>query len=697
MSKVSNKILTRVYILFGAVTLFACAIFFRVVKISYFEKDRWLAEVQEDRVYYKKVAAARGNILSADGEILATTQPEYRLAIDPSLIHKEDFESFDDSLRLLCKNVAGMFGTVSKGYAEYMDEINRAIERGDRHYYFSWKTVDHQDYKKAKTWPILNRSKMKGGLIVERYNNTRNYPFRNLARITLGVLEGDSVARKGLEYSFDEKLRGEDGQVLVQRLPGGHEIPMEGYGKDESEDGADIVTTLNLEFQDIVESALSDSVEKNSADWGVAILMEVETGYIRAIANYPENQNRGVAMRMDPGSTFKLASVMALMDDGHVKPTDSIDTGHNGVRSFYKEEMTDHAALGKLSLVDVFAHSSNIGVATLVNDFYGRRPERFIEKLENFGLLDQVMTQLVGEPEPDVISPEDEGRWDGTTLPWMSIGYNSQITPLQILTFYNGVANNGKVMQPLLVKEIRKNSKVIKSYEPTVINRKLASSKTLGWAKEMLVAVVEKGTARNIRTSKYQIAGKTGTAKILGDDGEYKQRYRASFCGFFPAEKPKYSLYVLVDEPKKDGKYYGGSVAAPIFKSIADQIYAIDLDLSRDRKVNEQESGPRPVTAVMDQETAERVYQRLNIHTPSQPETRWVKANQEGGKVKFSPMELEEGIVPNVSGMSAKDAVALLGSLGLQVRLRGNGKVSSQSIDAGSKLHPRSVISLTLE
>jgi cell division protein FtsI (penicillin-binding protein 3) len=386
---------------------------------------------------------------------------------------------------------------------------------------------------------------------------------------------------------------------------------------------------------------------------------------------------------------------MALLDDGLIKLSDTVNTGTNGVKYFYETPMTDHGSYGKISFEGVFAHSSNIGVSMMVNEHYGKRPERFIEKLKQFGLLDPKLAQIKGEPLPDVVSPKEAERWSGTTLPWMSIGYNTQLTPLQILSFYNAVANNGQLMQPYLVSEVRKNAKVLEKYGPVVLNKRIAGEKTLADAHKLLESVVDYGTAVNIKTKKYKIAGKTGTAKKVVN-GEYQQRYQASFCGFFPADNPKYSLYILVDEPRKS-TYYGGSVAAPIFRSIADQVYAMDLAMMPPRTIEAATAGARPVTRRVDQLTAEKVYQHLNIHTPTQPETRWVRVKQTEGKVEYSPMEVGSGTVPDVTGMSAKDAVALLGSLGMQVHLRGSGKVKEQSLEAGSRIEPRKVISLTLE
>lgn len=695
MSKVSDKILKRVYLLFGAVALFSILILVRVVNIQYINGAKWREAVQEDRIYERSYMAARGSILAEDGDVLAESQPFYRVAIDPSLMDVEapEFAAAFDTLK---NNLAETFGRGLYGSDYFHDKITAAIEQNRQHLYVVNEKVDYETYQKMRQWPLLRKSKMKGGLMGEKLNNQRHYPHGSLARITLGLIDRDrdSVPLKGLEYSFHNDLRGQDGVALVGRMPGGVEKPLEIRRKDQ--DGADLVTTLNLVQQDIVEEELKKAVIHHKAKYGVAILMDVETGAVKAMANYPEDQNRAVAFRIEPGSTFKLASAMALLEDRLVHPTDSIETG-NGTYKFYDRVMRDHLALGKLSFVDAFALSSNVAFSKLVNDGYKNKVERWLEHLDNFGISQKTMERehLVGEPDPIIYSPSLETKWDGTTLPWMSIGYNTQLTPLQICAFYNAVANDGRYMEPYFVNEVRRNTEVLKRFEPKALREEIASERTIAIVKKMMEEVVKSGTAKSLDIDECQLAGKTGTAQKYQDSlGAYGKVYQASFCGYFPADNPKYTCYIIVDEPS-NGAYYGANVAGPVFRNIARQVYATDLRLIPAFDP-ETDKNAVPVSPVVHQVNAGRVYRDLSSDSPREAEGTYVKASATDGEVEFSTVELKPGHVPNVRGMSAKDAMSMLEGLGLRVKLSGHGKVRDQSLRPGLEINPRETIELTL-
>lgn len=699
MNKVSDNILKRVYLLFGAVALFAVVTLGRVAQIQFVQADKWIEAVEKERVYEKHVPAARGNILADGGEVLATSQPFYMLPIDPSRVDTTQL-TFPAQFDSLCKLLGQHFGDDLHDENYYHDFLMSHIrfrdERGrpDRHVYVLRQKVDFEDYRMVREWPILRNSKFEGGLMVEKLNNTRFYPYDSLARITLGVMAHDSMPLKGLEFAFHKYLKGEEGISLVQRIAGGHELPLQVYQEDE--DGSDIETTINVGIQDIVETELRKGVLRHNAKYGVAVLMEVATGEIKAVANYPETQNHALASRIEPGSTFKLASFMALLEDKRLNLDDSIDA-QRGIWRFFDRTMKDHLEYGKITFRDAFEESVNTVTARMVDSIYGRNSDAWFAHLEKFGLTKPVMYQehIVGEPVPHFLRPDEED-WTKISMPWMAIGYNSQLTPLQILTFYNAVANGGRMMEPILVKRIRHGAKVLVEYESKLLNERIASKQTISQVQDLLEGVFLRGTAKRVQIGDCKLAGKTGTAKKVNKvTGEYESRYQASLCGYFPADKPRYSLYVMVDEPGGD-EYYGASVAGPIFAEIAQQVFTSDMDLVPEFMAPAF-SKSTPMTRVLHQGNAQAVYKQLDRRGPSEAEGTWIKSTEREGKLEFSKLDIKPGRVPNVYGMSAKDAVVLLESLGMKVLLNGHGKVRSQSVGIGEPISGNTSIMLGLK
>lgn len=698
MSKVSDNILKRVYILMGAIVLFAVLILVKVGYIMFVQGEKWRTEMEESRLIERKIPATRGSILADDLTELAHSQPFYMLSIDPKLVDTTAYYNFRASLDTLCRKLDAHFENPTYNYEYFFDRIMTGIREEDRHIYIHPKEVDYKDYEEMRTWPILRAKKNAGGLIGEERNNMRYYPYGDLARITLGVLDRDhdTIPLKGLEYAFHKALRGEDRTVLMRKVAAGAYVPVDEYGDVDAHHGQKVVTTLNINIQEAAEHALKKAVKENEAKWGVAVVMEVGTGDLKAVANYPENINRAAARLVEPGSTFKLASAMMLLDDGYVHPGDTIDTG-KGFEQFYDMTIRDHIGLGKITFREAFEKSSNVAFARLINKHYKDRLDRYFSHLEKYGLMDKVGLQLAGEPEPDFHNPNEGDPWSGTTLPSMAIGYSERLTAIQLVTFYNAVANNGRVMQPRLVSEIREGSRVMEKYEPQTLRRQICSPQTLRWLREMMVGVVEKGTARSIKGTDYPIAGKTGTAKKV-IDGQYQNIYQASFAGYYPADKPKYTIYILIDEPSA-GEIYGGSVAAPVFREIADQIYSLDLEMAPTPESLAPEGEIAvPVGPVLDHGNAAGFYEHLDIPVPggSEAQGAFIVPSRSGKGVEFTPMALKPGKVPSVKGMSAKDALALLEGLGLHVELFGHGRVSEQSMDPGENLVKGKTIVLRL-
>ncbi len=702
MSKVPEHILTRVYLVLGLFSLIAIAILFRIVKIQYVENEMWEQKAESERIRMKKYPATRGSILADDGTVLASSQQFYKLSIDPSVIRKDDYKDFESSLDSLCKYLALTFGDSTFNSDFFRTKITTAMDMGTRHLYLIKKPVNFTAYDEAAHWPVLKESRYHGGLLGEKLSNKRVYPFGNLGRITLGIVRGDTVPVKGLEFSCNEYLAGEDGLVLVQKINGETEIPVEGFGETGAVDGDDIVTTINIGMQDIAEKALRSNLEKHNAKFGTAILMEVQTGAIKAIVNlkrdengnYYEGYNYALAGQVEPGSTFKLASMMAALEDHAVNVSDSIETGA-GYCLYYDKAMRDEIALGKITYREGFEKSSNVAISKMTDGFYRLDPGKFISRLNQFGLLSTVNQQLRGEPVPEVKIPAQPG-WDGTSLPWLSIGYNIRLTPLQILAFYNAVANDGRKVQPFLVSQVRRNSSVRISFNPVVLEEKICSDATLAILKELLEGVVESGTARTIQTNKIRMAGKTGTAKKVVN-GVYVDAYQSSFVGYFPAGEPRYSCFVLIDEPAA-GQIYGARVAAPVFLEIASRVQALDAG-----KLRMYTSPPVaanvsvPSNRMVFTENANRIYRELGFVVTSLPDEMYSNPLVSREEVALQPVKISMEKMPNVRGMSARDAVCLLENLGLEVTLSGSGRVIAQAPVTGTAIRDEQNVVLELK
>jgi cell division protein FtsI (penicillin-binding protein 3) len=692
LKKVSNNILSRVYILFALFVFLGVAIVLRIIGLQV-NQGYWVQKEIEEKVFFKRVVADRGNILSENGTILATSVPFYRIAWDATILDTSRYENFHfaDSAFTLAVLLAERFDE-NKDTALYFNRIMEAHREKDRHTYLSRKLLSFSELEEVKTWPILNLGRFRGGFITEKIHNKRHYPFGELARVTLGLMRNDTLGIRGIEAAYNQELRGRDGYILAQKIRGGSYVPLDQYGEEESLDGMDVVTTLDMDYQDILYSALRTGVEKNEARFGTAILMEVNTGKIKAMANYPEDYNYGVAHLLEPGSTFKLASAMAVLEDQFMTVCDTVDT-EEGKIQFDDKEITDGAVYGKLSLEQVFAKSSNVGMAKIVATHYASDPNRYLTHLEHLGLTQPANYQLVGEPEPVVHRPGDK-MWTVASLPSMAIGYSIQVTALQMATAYNTIANEGLRMKPWLVKSVRDDANQLRVYGPEAAENRACSPETAHRLREMMMEVVEYGTARNIKGTPFRIAGKTGTArKTLG--GKYVKKYVASFGGFFPASRPRYTLYVLVDEPSA-GNYYGSEVAAPIFKEIASRVYQFDWEMATPPRKKNSKPIDRPNPPVIFAKNAHHVYQGLKIPTSTLPEEDWVSTRDNGHQIDFKVHKTASGRIPNVRGMSSRDALSLLEKIGVRVKLVGYGKVRRQSLLPGYRIGKNTTITLYL-
>src|SRR5258706_3307120 len=543
-----------------------------------------------------------------------------------------------------------------------------------------------------------------GGLIVQQ-NSRRQLPYRLLAARTIGYKIGE-VKPVGIEGSYNEELSGISGLQLMQKISGGVWMPINDDNEVEPRNGDDIITTIDVNIQDVTEQALYDQLVKHNADKGCAVVMETATGKVISIANltrmpdgsYGETFNYAVGYSSEPGSTFKLASLMAAFEDGLLELDDSIDT-RGGKMQYFGQWMRDshEGGYGKISLEKAFAVSSNVGISQLIYGCYAKKPDAFVEHLRKFHLHEPLKLQVTGEGLPYIKDTKNK-LWSSTSLPWMSIGYEVQITPLQLLTFFNAVANSGRMVKPKFVDEIREHGRTVKKFDTEIIADTICSASTLAKAKTILETVVESGTARNIKNSYYKIAGKTGTAQVgyskLNKDR--KISYQASFAGYFPAENPKYSCIVVIYSPSNQ-LYYGSDVAAPVFKEIADKIYATQFDLHKNTEplLATEEKTSVPVKTGKQKQTAQ-VLGKLNVPSSINGSSGWVSSVPNDDIVEMKEKDFPHGTVPELKGMGLTDAIYLLENTGMHVSASGRGVVKKQSVNPGTKTEPGKIIQLEL-
>lgn len=695
MADNKKDILWRVYLVFAGFLIFGFAIIFKVAYLQIFKGEELKKKSQQFTLRYENIEPVRGNIYASDGSLLATSLPRFDVYFDACASKKDVFDRSVDSLAL---GLSNLFKDKTKSsYKRMLVEARKDKQR----YFLIKRNVSFNDQKELKKLPILRLGKNKGGLMLTQLSR-REKPFRVLASRTLGYyVEGNSqVTPVGLEGSFDKELRGTAGKRLMQRLSGNVWKPVNDDNEIEPMDGRDIITTIDVNLQDVAESALMKILSANDAEGGCAILMEVQTGEIKAIANlrrnndglYDEQFNYAVGQSTEPGSTFKLASLMAAMEDQYVTPSDMVDAQGGVISWIPGRPMRDsHEGTGVVTVKKAFAISSNVAVSKLINQFYSKNPQSFIDRLDKMHIAGDLGIQIPGAANAKIRNTTDQ-HWTRYSLPYLSIGYESTLTPMHLLTFYNAVANNGKMVAPMFVKEVRSKGTVVKSFSPRVIADTIASAKTIAQAHEILEEVVLTGTANHIKNNQYSIAGKTGTAQIAqgasGYKGESGVRYQASFCGYFPADKPQYSCVVVVYAPSK-AAYYGSSIACPVFKEIADKVYALNIKMHEElKRVPDSIYAGDPILKPGRGASAGVIVKKLDLKY-SAPSTGWVNAS-------VQPVSPIEDKVPNVVGMGLRDAMYLLETQGMLVRPVGRGKVVRQSLNPGSSISKGQQITIEL-
>lgn len=700
---IRSNILLRVYLAFGLILILAGAVMIQVVRLQFVQGKKWKTMSAKLSTHYEAVEAARGNILAVDGSLLATSVPNYELHMDMfagGLAEDKIFYGKVDSLAL---KLSQLYPDMSEsGFSRLLRDARKDSAR----YVLIRRKVTYQELKLIRKFPLFNLGKYRGGLIVVEQNR-RILPFRTLAARTIGYKNENVKNAVGLEGAYANYINGENGKRLMQRTAGGTWIPV---NDDEDEvpavQGADIISTIDVNFQDVAQEALKNQLIKSQADHGCVILMEVATGEIRAIANftrtkdgdYQEKLNYAISDATEPGSTFKLATYMTLLDQHKIDTSSKVD-GEGGkshvIPGNNKYTVTDVEHSGVMSAKQAFEFSSNVAAAKFVYEHYSSNPSEFTDKLYSYRLNEKLNLQIPGEGQPLIKTPHSRS-WSKLTLPQMAYGYEEKLTPLQLLTFYNSVANNGKMIAPIFVREIQRMGNTVEQFQARVINPKVCSDETLAKVKGLLEGVVTEGNVRKIiQNPLYTVAGKTGTAQIANGSSGYgvNKLHQASFCGYFPANHPKYSMIVVINNPT-EGSYLAALVAGPVFRQIADRVYSSDLDINQAPQVHFVGNTTLPSVKQGNTKALRKVYSTFNVKPLYASTTPGVDTSN---GIAYQENGYKSGVVPSVMGMDLSDALYKLGNAGYKVIARGSGMVTAQSVTGGSAIPKGSKITIELQ
>ena len=638
--------------------VFGLAVVFKLLSIQFVDGDKYRELADKRDVKNVDIPANRGNVYSENGNLLATSIPKYDIRFDAITPTNKTFETY---LKPLSDSLSKYSGKSSK---HYQNQLRKARANKNR-YYLLARNIGYLDYVRLRSFPLLNLGAFKGGLIVEQ-TTKREHPMGGIAQRTIGyerIDEKGNVTRPGLDGAFGVKyLRGVDGKRWKQKIGKGQWKPILDYDQVEPQDGYDVYTTIDVNIQDIAHHALLEQLEKYKADHGCVVVMETKTGKIKAISNlgrnsegyYYERLNYAVGESHEPGSTFKLMAITAALEDKVIDTSDVVDT-EKGILTYYGKKVRDskNGGYGKISIAKAFEVSSNTGIVKAIHNSYSDNPTKFLDRLYSMNLNNKLDLPIIGEGEPIIPDPRiKNNRWSGIALEWMAYGYGVSFTPLQTLTFYNAIANDGVMIKPQFLKEVKEFDKVIVPFKTEVINPKICSEETILKVQHLLKDVVKKkhGTGHRLYSPNFSMAGKTGTCQKDYAKKD-KLNYISSFVGYFPADNPKYSCIVVIHEPDKSVGYYGADVSGPVFKKVAQKIY-IDTPIVDEIELNNIERG------VVETEY-ENYYEMARTY---------------------------KTIMPNVIGLPSMDAVALLENMGLKVKVAGVGVVKNQSINKGIKV-----------
>lgn len=660
-----KKISYRMYLVAFAIFVMAILIIIKLTNIQWVEGDYYRQLAKDRTVRNTTIPANRGNVYSADGSLLATSIPNYKIRFDALAPNAKDFNKY---LEPLADSLSVMLGKPSE---HYYSELKRARAKRNR-YFLVARDLSFTEYMRIKNFPLFNLGAFKGGIITEQ-KTIREHPIGKIAKRTIGYDEIDHAGNDkevGIEGAFAKYLNGKDGKRLMQKIAKNQWKPISDNNEVEPVDGYDIVSTIDVYIQDIAHHALLKQLEYYEADHGCVVVMETKTGYVKAISNlgratdgsYYETINYAVGESQEPGSTFKLAGLIALLEDKKVD-TSKVYDSHGGEIIYSNRKVRDSkkGGYGKVSLARGFELSSNTIMVQAVYENYKNNPQEFVDHLNAFGLNNKLGVSIKGEGKPKIPQPQDK-NWSKLSLPWMGFGYGLSMTPLQTLAFYNAVANNGELVRPLFVQEIKEWDRTIKKFDKEVINPKICSQETINKVRAVMENVVKKGTGSKLYSPNFSMAGKTGTAQVNygGGKGE-SMYYSSSFAGYFPADNPQYSCIVVIHKPSVNKGYYGADVSGPVFKRIAQKIFTDVPSTNKVKKLDKQ---------------------------IKKQEQLYASYYDKEAKVK--------NVIPNIVGMSGMDAVALLGNMGLKVQVIGMGKVKKQSLKPGEAIYRNQTIILEL-
>lgn len=701
---IKKDFLWRIYLMYFFIVLFAFSVIIKVCTIQFVEGEYWKEKEQALTMKYFNIEASRGNIFSSDGSLLATSVPIFELRMDVISEPVTD-KIFYEKLDSLSAKLAQTFNHRTKN--EWRTALKTARKNKERYFLIARK-VNYATLKEVRTFPIFKMGKYKGGLIVLQQSR-RELPFKNLAQRTIGY-DRKSNKPLGIEGAYNKDLQGISGKRLMQKIAGGVYKPINQDNEIEPQDGNDIITTIDANIQDVAHHALEKQLKAQDAHHGCAILMEVKTGAIKAMVNltrldsgsYAETFNYAIGEGTEPGSTFKLAAIMAAIEDGYTDLDEMVDTegGRKAYAGGYVMKDSHEGGYGRITVKQVFEKSSNVGTSNIIMKYYKKQPQKFIDRIYAFGIQKPLGIALPGEANPYIKDTKSK-LWSALSLPLMSIGYEEKLTPLQTLNFYNTVANNGKMMRPQFVKEIRSKGQLIKTFPPIVLNPSICSQNTINKAREMMEGVVKEGTATFLRTAPYQIAAKTGTAQIaMGNKGytqDGKKTYMASLCGYFPAKDPLYSIIIVVSAPSK-AAYYGNEVAGPVFREIADKVYSNSMEIHKPLQVDTAKAIVHvPMLKAGRKSDIQQVAKVLSLKTALTDENAnyvWPQMYSETYSLKG--IQTKESEVPQLVGMGLRDALTILENQKIEVRVIGRGVIKKQSLAAGTKVVKGTTITIEL-
>ena len=692
---IKQQIKKRSAIVYMAFILFVVYIFVVLLNLTFLNNAEWKQKTSSIAVDLKESKPSRGNIYDANGKLLATTVSFFDIHMDTRAGGLTD-KVFNKNVDSLSYCLSNFFKDKSK--KEYKRMLVKARKQKIRFLEIA-KKVTYDEFIEIKEFPLFRLNSNKGGFLSTK-TTVRMQPFKGLAKRTIGLYGEDRTTgikqgKAGLEYTYNRELGGRAGKAYMKKIAGGNWREIKGGEVLEKENGLDLITAIDINLQDYVDDILKKQLAKLKAEYGSVVVMEVKTGYIKAIANikrYPNNTfgevlNYAVGDNLAPGSTFKLPVLMAALEDGYVNLDDIIDTG-NGHIMYHGVPVDDagNHAFGKIPVWEVFAKSSNVGMLKIIDENYVKKGkiDRFLKQLNSIGIGDVSGVDIYGENKPTIKTPAHRD-WAPSTPGMIAHGYEVRISPLQLLTFYNAVANDGVMVKPQIVTEIEKNGLVVKESKPVELNPLICSKSTLKKAQKILRDVLVHGTAKAINTKKYKISGKTGTTEYYDAKlGLHNGQYRASFAGFFPSDNPKYSMIVVINRPQTD--YYGALAAAPVFKKIADEIYQHDAEINNHRETK-TDLIKTPISKNGNIKDLKLVLNKVSI--PIQNEnvnSEWVETEAQKENVVLKKKSVNKNTMPNLKYMGAKDAIFLAESLGLKVNVKGRGFVANQSIAVGDRV-----------